>query len=50
MGSRHPGNVNRKAGRGHSLLLALGVVAANFLNDLLYPLLDPRVRQARAAA
>jgi peptide/nickel transport system permease protein len=30
--------------QGAALLLVLGVVLANFLNDLLYPLLDPRVR------
>lgn len=37
--------------QGAFLLLAVGVILANFLNDLLYPLLDPRVRrpvQARA--
>ena len=31
--------------QGAFLLLAVGVVLANFLNDLLYPLLDPRVRR-----
>ncbi|MDP9386831.1 MAG: ABC transporter permease [Actinomycetota bacterium] len=36
--------------QGAFLLLAVGVVAANFLNDLLYPLLDPRVRRPRFAA
>lgn len=36
--------------QGAFLLLAVGVVAANFLNDLLYPLLDPRVRAPRFAA
>lgn len=35
--------------QGAFLLLALGVVLANFANDLLYPLLDPRVRRPRAA-
>ncbi|MDQ3897090.1 MAG: ABC transporter permease [Actinomycetota bacterium] len=34
--------------QGAFLLLALGVIAANLVNDLLYPLLDPRVRRARA--
>ncbi len=33
--------------QGTFLLLAVGVVAANFVNDLLYPLLDPRVRRPR---
>lgn len=32
--------------QGAFLLLAVGVILANFLNDLLYPLLDPRVRRA----
>ena len=36
--------------QGTFLLLAIGVVAANFVNDLLYPLLDPRVRRPRALA
>jgi peptide/nickel transport system permease protein len=31
--------------QGAFLLLAVGVILANFLNDLLYPLLDPRVRR-----
>ncbi|MFN2556336.1 MAG: ABC transporter permease [Nitriliruptorales bacterium] len=31
--------------QGAFLLLAMSVVAANFLNDLLYPVLDPRVRR-----
>ncbi len=31
--------------QGAFLLLAVGVIVANFLNDLLYPLLDPRVRR-----
>lgn len=31
--------------QGAFLLLAVGVLAANFLADLLYPLLDPRVRR-----
>lgn len=34
--------------QGTFLLLAITVVVANFLNDLLYPLLDPRVRRPRA--
>ncbi|MDP9397440.1 MAG: ABC transporter permease [Actinomycetota bacterium] len=34
--------------QGAFLLLAVGVIAANFLNDLLYPLLDPRVRRLGA--
>ncbi len=33
--------------QGAALLLVLGVVLANFLNDMLYPLLDPRVRGRR---
>jgi peptide/nickel transport system permease protein len=33
--------------QGTFLLLAVGVVAANFVNDLVYPLLDPRVRRPR---
>lgn len=36
--------------QGAFLLLAIGVIVANLANDLLYPLLDPRVRRARAAA
>lgn len=36
--------------QGAFLLLAVGVILANFLNDLLYPALDPRVRRRRAAA
>lgn len=35
--------------QGAFLLLALGVIAANLTNDLLYPLLDPRVRRPRGA-
>ena len=35
--------------QGAFLLLAVGVVLANFLNDLLYPLLDPRVRRPGVA-
>lgn len=35
--------------QGAFLLLAIGVILANVVNDLLYPLLDPRVRRARAA-
>lgn len=31
--------------QGTFLLLALGVIASNFLADLLYPVLDPRVRR-----
>ena len=31
--------------QGAFLLLAVGVIAANFLSDLLYPFLDPRVRR-----
>lgn len=31
--------------QGAFLLLALGVIVANYVSDLLYPLLDPRVRQ-----
>lgn len=33
--------------QGAALLLVIGVVVANFLNDLLYPVLDPRVRGRR---
>jgi peptide/nickel transport system permease protein len=36
--------------QGAFLLLATGVIIANFVNDLLYPLLDPRVRRSRAPA
>lgn len=36
--------------QGAFLLLAVGVVAANLLADLLYPLLDPRVRRPGVAA
>ncbi len=32
--------------QGAFLLLAVGVILANLLNDLLYPLLDPRVRRS----
>ena len=35
--------------QGAFLLLAVGVVLANFVNDLLYPLLDPRVRRPGVA-
>lgn len=35
--------------QGAFLLLAVGVILANFLNDLLYPLLDPRVRRPTEA-
>jgi peptide/nickel transport system permease protein len=35
--------------QGAFLLLAVGVIVANLANDLLYPLLDPRVRRIRAA-
>lgn len=34
--------------QGAFLLLAIGVLVANFIADLLYPLLDPRVRRPRA--
>ena len=34
--------------QGAFLLLAVGVIAANLLADLLYPLIDPRVRMERA--
>lgn len=33
--------------QGAFLLLIVGVILANFVNDLLYPLLDPRVRRAQ---
>ncbi len=36
--------------QGAFLLLAVGVLAANFVADLLYPLLDPRVRRRGARA
>ena len=36
--------------QGAFLLLIVGVIVANLLNDLLYPLLDPRVRRPRVAA
>jgi peptide/nickel transport system permease protein len=36
--------------QGAFLLLAIGVIVANLLVDLLYPVLDPRVRRPRAAA
>lgn len=36
--------------QGAFLLLAAGVVLANLVADLVYPLLDPRVRPARASA
>lgn len=35
--------------QGAFLLLAVGVILANLVSDLLYPLLDPRVRRVRAA-
>lgn len=35
--------------QGAFLLLAVGVIAANFLSDLLYPVLDPRVRRPAGA-
>lgn len=34
--------------QGAFLLLTIGVLLANLANDLLYPLLDPRVRSARS--
>lgn len=34
--------------QGVFLLLAVGVILANLIGDLLYPLLDPRVRRPRA--
>lgn len=34
--------------QGAFLLLAVGVILANLVNDLLYPLIDPRVRRRRA--
>lgn len=36
--------------QGAFFLLAVTVIAANFVADLIYPLLDPRVRQARPVA
>lgn len=36
--------------QGVFLLLAVGVILANLVGDLLYPLLDPRVRRPRAGA
>jgi peptide/nickel transport system permease protein len=36
--------------QGAFLLVTLGIVAANALADLTYPLLDPRVRRGRAVA
>lgn len=36
--------------QGAFLLLTVGVLAANLVNDLLYPVLDPRVRPSRSAA
>lgn len=36
--------------QGTFLLLIVGVILANLANDLLYPLLDPRVRRPRARA
>jgi peptide/nickel transport system permease protein len=35
--------------QGAFLLLAVGVIVANLANDLIYPLLDPRVRRPRGA-
>ncbi len=35
--------------QGAFLLLVVGVLAANFVSDLLYPLLDPRVRRPAGA-
>jgi peptide/nickel transport system permease protein len=35
--------------QGAFLLLAVAVIVANFVNDLLYPLLDPRVRRPAGA-
>ncbi|HEX2064892.1 MAG TPA: ABC transporter permease, partial [Acidimicrobiales bacterium] len=35
--------------QGAFLLLAIGVVLANFVNDVIYPLLDPRVRRPQGA-
>lgn len=36
--------------QGAFLLLIVGVILANMVNDLLYPLLDPRVRRPRVAS
>ena len=36
--------------QGAFLLLTVGVLFANLVNDLLYPVLDPRVRPSRSAA
>lgn len=36
--------------QGAFVLLIVGVILANFLNDLLYPLLDPRVRAGQAVS
>ncbi len=36
--------------QGAFLLLTIGVLLANLVNDLLYPLLDPRVRSTRPVA
>lgn len=36
--------------QGAFLLLIVGVILANLVNDLLYPLLDPRVRRPRVAS
>ena len=36
--------------QGAFLLLAVGVILANLVNDLVYPLLDPRVRRGGVAA
>lgn len=36
--------------RGAFLLITIGVIVANLLADLTYPLVDPRVRRASAAA
>ena len=36
--------------QGTFLLIALGVIFCNFVSDLLYPLLDPRVRRPAQAA
>lgn len=33
--------------QGAFLLLAVGVILANFVNDLIYPLIDPRLRRGR---
>ena len=36
--------------QGAFLLLIVGVILANLVNDLLYPVLDPRVRRPRVAS